>query len=396
MKHNCHLCGEKCVSVILDFNQQPVCNRFLLNKGDQERKFPLKMGQCFSCGLIQLINPLPAAHIHPRVGWIHYSEPEDHLVDVAEKIIQLDGINSNASICGVTQYDIPLIEQLNQRGYHNSWILNPKKDLNIQSETFGCETIVEKLSEGDISRHLNSKEQPDIIIASFVLEHTPDIHAFLSTVRQFVKPTGYVIFQVPDFQTSLELLEYSSIWEEHVSYFTLPTFENCSHLGGFKPVWTASYQEQAVLCTIWRPAKKAEKTLIKQSDLDAQRLLGDKYKKGFEKIKSKVQTQLTAFKKNTGKIAILGAGHQACQFVNLFDIGENIEFVVDDFEKKQGLFMPGSHLEIKSSDHLLIDNIKLCLLAVSKNLHSKIVLKNQQFIQKKGRFESVYKDWTVA
>jgi len=90
----CYFCTGSDVTELLNFGPQPICNRFLKDPADAEAAFPLAIGQCPGCGLIQLNAPAPADELRPRYDWITYSEPEPHWDAVAETLRRLPGISS--------------------------------------------------------------------------------------------------------------------------------------------------------------------------------------------------------------------------------------------------------------------------------------------------------------
>src|SRR2546427_4026941 len=97
---NCQLCRSGRISDFLDFGSQPICNRFLSSAAAHEDSYPLKLGQCDTCGLIQIGKPIPAEELEPPYDWITYTEPEAHLDRLAETISCLPGISKDSAIWG--------------------------------------------------------------------------------------------------------------------------------------------------------------------------------------------------------------------------------------------------------------------------------------------------------
>ena len=53
------------------------------------------------------------------------------------------------------------------------------------------------------------------------------------------------------------------------------------------------------------------------------------------------------------------------------DIADAIDFVIDDNSNKKGMLMPVGDLEIMGSDALYSRDVKLCLLGLNPQNHSK-------------------------
>jgi len=65
------------------------------------------------------------------------------------------------------------------------------------------------------------------------------------------------------------------------------------------------------------------------------------FSKSFLEIKEKLRLHLSSYKRTYGNIALFGAGHVACTFVNLLGLKEYISFVVDDKKRKAGIINAG-------------------------------------------------------
>ncbi len=271
-------------------------------------------------------------------------------------------------------------------------MLDPASDYGIKYESWGVETIQDVLTSDECCKRLLEKEKPDVIIASFIVEHVCKFDLFMATLKQLLNPSGYILVQVPDFEYSMEKEDYASIWEEHILYFTRTSFLLCPYFAGFNNVFFKRIQHAAgrILVSAWRSEKKIKKADTGETGLTDSFKAAMAYKECYHTKKKAVKKELTDFIDNNEKIAVFGAGHQSCMFINLFDLKSEIAFVVDDDINKKDLFMPGSGIQIKGSESLIEDNIKLCLLGVSPELHPIIIEKNQAFVAQKGVFKSIY------
>ena len=128
----CLICKRENVLKILDLGKQPICNRFLKKADEKEYKHSMELGQCHTCGLIQLITPTPSEKLKPQYEWITYNEAEEHLDKLAKVIANLPGITKDSVISGLSFKDDSLLERLKNMGFHNLWRLSPKEDLSIE------------------------------------------------------------------------------------------------------------------------------------------------------------------------------------------------------------------------------------------------------------------------
>ena len=101
---------------------------------------------------------------------------------------------------------------------------------------------------------------------------------------------------------------------------------------------------------------------------------------------------LSKFVKKGNNIVMFGTGHAACMFINLFKIKDLIAFAIDDNQKKQGFYLPGSKLPIQSTQSFFSENKNkdLCLLGLSSESEKKVIEQHQSFEKNGGVFVSIY------
>lgn len=388
----CQICKKK-LRKIINFGNHPVSHKFNNGKFKTE-KFPLILGQCKSCGLVQLIKFTPIKKLIPRYDWISYNEPEEHLDRLAKTITKLPGINKYSKVCGLSYKEDTLLKRLKKKGFKNTWRMDPKKDLQIMSKKANLETIQNKINNEIIGRLQKKKGNQDVIIVRHILEHTHDTLEFISALKKIIKNDGYIIFEVPDCTQGFKINDYNTLWEEHLIYFTKFTLNNSLKLSGLKIHYFERYKYpfESVLISVVSPNNKIGKNNIvtKLNDIKIENQRVNFSEKKLFKKKAYISKFFQKMKDKRKKIALFGTGHTACLFVNLFGLDKFINFAIDDDKNKLGYYIPGSNIKIKSSDHLKNDNIDLCILGMNFESEKKILRKFSSFSKNGGKFVSIY------
>jgi hypothetical protein len=387
----CHLCKAPNVVGLLDFGPQPICNRFLTAPDAEEAKFPMRFGQCGRCGLVQIVSPVPARELKPRVDWITYNEPEGHLDHLADLIAKLPGITKDSAICGVSFKDDSLLRRLRERGYPHARRLDPQNDLGIVEPGAGVETIQDRLTVETATRIAQSPGKAAVVIARHIWEHASDPAKFINALKAMMRPDGYLVLEIPDCERALTTCDYSTMWEEHSLYFTPATFRHGILLSGLAIVafHCFPYTLENSLVAVARIDQSDARALPAQEVLNEEKSRGQNFAGGLATQREKIGNYFAGYR-DKGKIAILGAGHLACTFINLLDLKEHIDCLVDDNPHKRGLFMPGSRLPIYGTHTLLERDIKLCLLSVAAEIEERVISKNQAFVVAGGTFASIF------
>lgn len=388
----CYLCQKTSVVKLIDFGKQPVSHRFLSSKEEDEYLGPIVLGQCQNCALLQQLTPMPVEQLTARYDWLTRSEPEKHLDDLVQTLTKLPGINKDADIWGVCWKEDSTLARFNKLGYGNTYRLQIDKDFGVEDHLADVEIVQDRLTFKKSQEIVSRLGRADMVIARHLIEHAHDVREFLKVIKNFLKPNGYLVLEIPDCRLSMEHLDYTTIWEEHILYFTPATFRSCFDYGGFKLVdfIEEEYSLENSYIGIARIADQPTHPTLHAQTLHEELKRGNRFADQFEVRRQEIRAYLEDFKKSYGKIAIFGAAHMSSAFINLMDLKDCIEFIVDDNPHKNGMFMPGSHLPIRGSSAILEKDIKLCLLTLAVASEEKVLANNREFISKGGMFKSIF------
>lgn len=394
--NQCCICSAGGVVELLDAGEQPVSNRFVKDPSFMQYTHSMVLGQCTACGLLQIVNPVPATELLSPYQWVTYNEPEGHLDAVTRIITNLPDITQDSFILGISFKEDTTLQRLRNKGFKKLHRLDQEKDLGITTKNAGLETIQAKVNIELISQLAHKLGKVDVLVVRHILEHAANPLYFMEALQQMVKPNGYVIFEVPDFSNLLDCFDYSSLWEEHIVYFTPETFKNSLACGGFSifNFEVYPYPTENSLVAIVQPDSGLRGAVPAKNILLEEQQKATNYANHFPKKHTATTSYLTEFKENHGKIAMFGAGHIACMYINLMGPRDIVEFVVDDDPNKDGLFMPGSLLPIYGSQRLVQEQIKFCPTSLSPESKLKVINKNQAFINQGGKFVSITSDFT--
>lgn len=356
---------------LLDFGLQPVCSHFLRSSGEQVERHPLVLAVCLETGLVHLRTPFPMEALVPRFDWIKYNEPEDHLDQMVKNIMRLPGITPQSSICGISYKDDSILARFERLGFDHAWRIDPRLDLGITDPNANIESVQHALTGDRAGEIAHLRGQADIVVVRHILEHAENPREFVSALKTLLAPGGYLVVEVPDCQKSLERSDYTMVWEEHTLYFTEHTLRSFSGAAGLDAhlLERYTYPFEDSLVAYFQPSAP----LAPEVDVACEIERARGYAVNFPAYRNATQSFFE--KHQTEKIALFGAGHLSCAFINLFNLSPYIQFVADDNPHKQGLRMPGSALPIRPSSALPQEHVQLCLLGVNPVLETLLLSK---------------------
>jgi hypothetical protein len=265
-------------------------------------------------------------------------------------------------------------------------------DLEINDRLAALETIQEQLTPERSEMIAERRGQADVLIVRHILEHAHRPRLFADALKRLVRPTGYIILEIPDCEPALTRKDYSMPWEEHIAYFTPETFRNSLRVLGFSLMREERYlysNENSLVAIVRSGGAMLESS---SEHVAGQKQLAGGYAEAFPHLREATRATLAAHLERGGKVAMFGAGHLSCFWINALQVADAIEFVVDDHPQKRGRYMPGSRLLIRESSALLDEQVTLCLLSLSLESEARVVQKNQRFVEQGGTFASIFPD----
>ncbi len=388
----CLVCHSRAVVERLDVGRHPVASFYLETRDAPERDFRLALGQCENCGTIQMMEPLPYEALVPPYDWLFAREPEEHLDEVVDQILALPGIGPDSVIAGLSPKDDTTVERFARKGCKRTWRVQIDEDLGVKNPAAYIETVQKLTTPERMAVIAARRGAADVLIVRHIMEHAEDLHAFLGGLAALLKPNGMLMLEIPDCTASLQLDDYCMVWEEHSLYLTPETFAPLSSIGGFEQIRLDVYKRpfENSLVQLSRKTGNAGPVRIDPRSRAQVGLLA-RYADAYQPARRQLRAKLEGVRATGGPIALFGAGHLACAFVNFMGVADLIDFVADDTPQKQSKFLPGARLPIVPSAALVERKIALCLLALSINNEDNVIKRNEGFVRQGGTFRSIFR-----
>jgi len=380
--------------LVLDLGRQPVSNRFV----DLARKavvpsFPMRLMVNRNDGMVRLETPFPVEEVRPRYEWITCFEPEDHLDDMVSDLVALPGITRDSVFAGYSFKDDSTLERLKHKGYEKQWRLDPEGDLGVTDRCANIETYQSVFNPATAEKIRKNRGCVDVLVVRHVLEHAYRCQNFMSALASLVKPTGYIVWEIPDCEAALNGGDCTTIWEEHTHYFTKYTFRELLRSSGFNIVQYQSVQyplENSIIAVTEGKRQVNPIHAPTRVDVDRECQRAVAFGRKVKERKKTIESRLAKLEEQGVRVAMFGAGHLAAAFISIMDVSRNIEFVIDDNPNKTGMLMPVGDVPIVGSDALYSNRVGVCLLSLNPQNHYRVIEKHSGFSDKGGIFLSIF------
>ena len=101
--------------------------------------------------------------------------------------------------------------------------------------------------------------------------------------------------------------------------------------------------------------------------------------------KKELHSLIKKIRLSTNKLVGYGASHSTTTLLHHFEIGNQIEYIVDDNTIKHDCYSPGFHLPVYSSERLYKDKPEYVLLLAWQHQDS-IIKRNKKYLNNGGKF----------
>ena len=364
----CRSCNAS-VEFLLDFGNQPIVNNLQVEPGDVP-KFPIEVGGCSYCGLVQILNPIDPAEFYTNYANSSSVKREPHLEKLIEKLESL--LPKNAKIIDVGCNDGKFLSRLRESGFNDLHGLEPTKNMSERAINAGFGVFNSYLDSAKSREIVTETGLFDCVTLRQVLEHIENLSDFGVALRNLLRPNGLLVIEVPDAQSHFDLPDFA-LWEEHINDFSLGSLKHFLRQHGLEVIDSYKTQFSGVCLTVL-----SRLVDTRSVDVEPVSQIVDSFRKWakcFDPFRSQVQAELQYFASRDLPVALYGVGSRSSFFLNVTRSMGNISFAIDDDPAKQGKYLPGTDILIRSREDgfkLLKEN-SLVLLGVNGENEKKLL-----------------------
>jgi SAM-dependent methyltransferase len=360
----CRFCNSILNPIFLDLGKTPLANSFLSESDLQKDEpfFPLQVYVCNECYLVQLKQFKTPDEIFSEYAYFSSYSMLEHAENYVEMILKRFHFNENSLVVELASNDGYLLQYFKKKQIPFLGI-EPAENVAKSAIKNDIPTIIDFFSE-DLAINLkNDGKQTDLIIANNVLAHVPELNKFVKGIKILLKDNGIATIEFPHLLNLIEKNQFDTIYHEHFSYFSLFTamkvfshhnleifdVEEISTHGGSLRLYVKHTINNHLSIT-----SNVKMILNKEQEYGLDDInTYNNFSKRVMEVKGKLREFLLASKKTGKKVIGYGAPAKGNTLLNFCKIDQSmLSYTVDKSIQKQGLYLPGTHIPIKSPEEI--------------------------------------------
>lgn len=396
----CRSCGAADPEAVLSLGHLPLANALLTAEqlDEPEARYPLDLAFCPACSLLQITATVP-----PDVMFRDYpylSSFSQGNVDTArecvEAILASRELGKDGLAMEVGSNDGYLLQFYAQRGIP---VLGVDPALNIApvAAERGVPTICGFFGIDLAMNLVRQGRRADVIHLNNTFAHIADLNGLVAGLALVLKDDGVIVIQVPYVKDMVELVEFDTIYHEHLCYFSVTALDALFRKHGLEIADVQVIPIHGGTLRVF--VRKADVTgsapcpdVVVNLFLDEIALGMDEagfyqdFGQKVRRLREKLCAMLSGLKADGKSIAGYAASAKGTTLLNYCGIGgETLDYVVDRSTVKQGRYTPGTHLLIEPPERLLEDMPDYALL-LAWNYADEIMGREAEYLRRGGRF----------
>lgn len=361
---DCRLCHGTNLEVALELTPTPLADAYVSPEKVDEPQlvFPLDMVLCRNCGFLQLLDVVQPQDIY--LDYIYETQSSlglaDHFDAYAAEVLTRIAPAPGALVIDIGSNDGTMLESFRTRGMTVLGI-DPAIEIARRATERGVETLAEFLTPELAKRIRDERGPAAVVTANNVIANIDDLDEVAVAIRTLLGPDGVFVFESFYLGDLVRNLVFDFFYHEHISAFSVRPLEQFFRSHGLElvdvmrvPTKGGSLRYTVQLDGGPRPVAPSVGELAAEEDRQGLRTveLFRTFDRQIDAAKEQTLNLLVPLKEEGHSIAGYGASATTTTLVYHFELGNILEYMLDDYPAKQGLLSPGLHIPVVASEEL--------------------------------------------
>ncbi len=391
---HCRICDSLEIESTFDLAATPPGDLFFPTKQQavSAEKYPLRVAICTNCGYLHLHDVLD-----PMLSYSNYVYRSSITVglrrqfeSLVDDVIKYCALPRGSLVVDLGSNDGTMMEVFKARQMVPVGV-EPSKRLAAESTKNGLDVYNTYFDDECVGKIIEKYGKASVITASYMYANIDDLVEFTLNTKALLKRDGVFVIQTGYHPVQFNNFCFDYIYHEHFSYFSVHTIRRLLGRCGLEVIHVETISLKGGSLRVY--AKRTDGkwkvdnsiNVMENSEIANQVGLPGRYKEFSGALLSKKQILLDLLKQakqNGFSIVGYGASHSTTTLVHHFEIGQYLNYIVDDNEGKINSYSPGFGLEVKTPNALYEDTPEYVVILAWQ--HSSTILERSRELFRHG------------
>ena len=353
---------KRLIFPFMSFGKMPIANGFIKKKDfNKEFFFKMEVGFNEELSLFQLNDhPKPEKMFNQNYPFFTGSSEymKVHFKNYAN-FVKKNFLKSNSKIIEIGTNDGTFLKNFNKDKIKMMGF-EPSVNVAQEAKKNGIPVVTDFFNSNNIFKIPSFIKKTDLICASNVICHIPDLNDLIKTIDILLTSSGTFVFEEPYLGAMFDKISYDQIYDEHIFIFSATSIKKIFERYDFDLV--DAYPQETHGGSMRYIIKRKKKSSLssnlknilikeKKSKLDSIESCLD-FKKNCEISKIKINDKINKIKNSGKSICGYAATSKSTTILNYCGInGSQIDYICDTTKEKIGKYTPGTHIPVKDMNY---------------------------------------------
>jgi len=396
-RETCRLCESKDFERVLELTPTAPADAYV--PADQlnieQEIIPLELYLCRNCGVTQLLDVVDTEEVY--LNYIYETVSSlglvKHFDEYADSVMEQFKPEPGRLVLDIGSNDGTLLKFFKKHGLQVLGI-DPAPEIARMATEKGIETLPVFFTE-EYARQLKEKYGTAAVITSNnLIADVDNLTDCIKGIREMLAPDGVFLFESFYLVHQIQNFVWDFTYHEHFSYFTVKPLKAYFDSLGMELfeaqlIGTKGGSIRYKIQLKGGPHKVSPrvKELIRiEEEMGVQQSeVFKEYSERIENAKREFRGLLGNLKAQGKSIAGFGASATSTTLIYHYEMGNDIDFLVDDYKAKQNLFSPGYHIPVYSPEEVFKRKPDYVII-LAWRFAEPIMKKYQRYIDEGGHF----------
>jgi len=391
------MCGSKKIGKILSLTPTPLCDAYIpKNKLNIcQKRYPLDLFLCSDCNYVFIPYVVSPEEVYREYIYVTTSSMglSEHFKSYAENLLKKVRLSQNSLVVDIGSNDGTLLKYFKKQKMKTLGI-EPATAIAKKANNSGIKTIPKFFSPKLADVIINNYGSASIVTMNNLFANIDNLQDLAKGIAKLLSSDGVLVIESSYLADMINNMVFDFIYHEHLSYLSVKPI--VSFFRRFKMEvfdiehTTTKGGSLRYYIQLANGPKNISTSVNKLIEYEESIHLYDRniYKNFAQKISNRKRELLKKLHELKGKdITIIGYGGSATSttLIYHFEIGQEMDFIVDDNQSKHYTYSPGYHIPILPSGEIY--KIKPDYIIVLAWRYFDVILKkHQKYLDQGGHF----------